>query len=39
MGLTPRAKGEPDLIPVLKQLAEAGYPLRAIASLGTNLSF
>jgi predicted P-loop ATPase len=25
MGLTPKAKGEPDLIPVLKRLAEAGF--------------
>jgi putative DNA primase/helicase len=25
MGLTPRAKGEPDLIPALKRLAEAGF--------------
>ena len=25
MGLTPKAKGEPDLIPVLKKLAEAGF--------------
>jgi putative DNA primase/helicase len=25
MGLTPRAKGEPDLVPALKRLAEAGF--------------
>ncbi|MEG4271143.1 MULTISPECIES: DUF3854 domain-containing protein [unclassified Microcoleus] len=25
MGLTPKAKGEPDLVPVLKRLAEAGF--------------
>jgi putative DNA primase/helicase len=25
MGLTPRSKGEPDLVPGLKRLAEAGF--------------